>query len=82
METRETMRFTVTGTVPPSVSSCVVDPVMTKASVRFSLSRLTRLRSSSSVRMSEMTGALTRAQTVRMPEVAVSWASIASPAFR
>ena len=82
MDTRETIRFTVTGTEPPSVSSCVVEPVMTKPLVLFSLRRLTRPFSSVSVVISEMAGALTRAQTVRVPEVAVSWAVIASPASR
>ena len=74
--------LTVTDTVPPSLSSWETDPVITKPSVALSARRLTLALSALSVVTSSMAGAFTRAQTVRLPEVAVSWAVIASPAFR
>ena len=80
MDTRETRRLTVTGTVPPSLSSCLVDPLITNASVLLSPSWLTLALSSASVVTSLRVGAFTRAQTVRSPDVAVSWAVIAAPA--
>ena len=79
-ETRETSRFTVTGTVPPSTTACVADPLITNPSGALSDSRLVREVSCSRVVISDREGAFTRAQTVRSPEVAVRVAVMAVPA--
>ena len=71
MEIRETIRFTVMGIIPPSVSSCVTVPVMTKFVAlleessdvaAFNVERLETVLSRE--------GALTTAQIVRSPAVA------------
>ena len=77
--TRETIRFTVIGTLPPSTSSWVTLPVMMKLSRALLWSSVAF--SFSSVRLfTVVAGAFTTAQMVFSPADTVTVTEVAAPA--